>query len=90
MEAFFQDVFGVAALAIEAVAAALIVYASAEAIARTIAPAVRHADPLVARRTVWLQFARWLVLALEFELAADIIRTAVAPTWDDLGKLADG
>ena len=88
MEALFQDVFGLAALAIEAVAAALIVYASAEAIARTIAPAVRHADPLVARRTVWLQFARWLVLALEFELAADIIRTAVAPTWDDLGKLA--
>jgi uncharacterized membrane protein len=29
-----------------------------------------------------------LVLSLEFLLAADIIRTAVAPTWEDIGKLA--
>jgi uncharacterized membrane protein len=28
------------------------------------------------------------LLALEFALAADILRTAVAPTWDDISKLA--
>ena len=28
------------------------------------------------------------LLALEFALAADIVRTAVAPTWDDIWKLA--
>jgi uncharacterized membrane protein len=27
-------------------------------------------------------------LALEFDLAADILRTAVAPTWNDIGQLA--
>jgi uncharacterized membrane protein len=27
-------------------------------------------------------------LGLEFELAADIIRTAIAPTWTDIGQLA--
>ena len=27
-------------------------------------------------------------IALEFALAADILRTAVAPTWDDISKLA--
>lgn len=37
---------------------------------------------------VRLQLGRWLSLALEFELAADILRTAVAPTWDEIGKLA--
>jgi uncharacterized membrane protein len=37
---------------------------------------------------VWIHFARWLVLALEFELAADIFRTAITPTWNDLGQLA--
>ena len=29
----------------------------------------------------------WLLLALEFELAADIIRSAIAPTWQDIGQL---
>ncbi len=40
-----------------------------------------------ARRELWAQFARWIVLALEFALAADIVRTAIAPTWDDIGRL---
>jgi uncharacterized membrane protein len=40
------------------------------------------------RRQVWSTFARWLVMALEFELAADLLRTIVAPTWADLGSLA--
>jgi uncharacterized membrane protein len=37
---------------------------------------------------VRLVFARYLVLALEFQLAADILSTAVAPTWEAIGKLA--
>ncbi|HML93665.1 DUF1622 domain-containing protein [Methyloceanibacter sp.] len=39
-------------------------------------------------RAIWLKFATWILLALEFALAADIVRTAVAPTWDDIWKLA--
>ena len=39
------------------------------------------------RRNVWTKFAMWIVLALEFALAADIVRTAIAPTWDDIGRL---
>lgn len=35
-----------------------------------------------------LDFARYLVLALELQLAADILSTSVAPTWDRIGKLA--
>lgn len=37
---------------------------------------------------VRLRLARWLMLALEFALAADILRTAIAPGWDEIGKLA--
>lgn len=37
---------------------------------------------------VRLSFARYLALALEFQLAADILSTAVAPSWDRIGKLA--
>lgn len=38
-------------------------------------------------REVWLRYARWLVAGLTFLLAGDIIETAVAPTWDDVGRL---
>lgn len=37
---------------------------------------------------VRLSFARFLALALELQLAADILSTAVAPSWDQIGKLA--
>ena len=35
-----------------------------------------------------LTFSRYLVMALEFMLAGDIIATAVKPSWNDLGMLA--
>jgi uncharacterized membrane protein len=35
-----------------------------------------------------LSFARYLTLALELQLAADILSTSVAPSWDRIGKLA--
>lgn len=34
-----------------------------------------------------LILARYLALALEFQLGADILSTAIAPTWDQIGKL---
>jgi uncharacterized membrane protein len=35
-----------------------------------------------------LTLARYLSLALEFQLAADILSTAISPSWDEIGKLA--
>lgn len=37
---------------------------------------------------VRIQFGSSLTVALELLLAADILATAIAPTWDDIGKLA--
>ena len=34
-----------------------------------------------------LGLARYLALALELQLGADILSTAVAPSWDQIGKL---
>ena len=34
-----------------------------------------------------LVLARYLALALEFQLGADILSTAIAPSWDQIGKL---
>lgn len=36
---------------------------------------------------VRLHLARYLALALEFQLGADILSTAIAPSWDQIGKL---
>ena len=34
-----------------------------------------------------LTLARYLALALEFQLGADILSTAIAPGWEEIGKL---
>lgn len=39
------------------------------------------------RHQVWLRYARALVAALTFQLAADILESAVAPDWESLGRL---
>ena len=55
---------------------------------------VRFVTGLVARRrtlpsdSVRLALGRSLALALEFLLGADILRTAVEPSWDEIGRLA--
>ena len=36
---------------------------------------------------VRLVLARYLALALEFQLGADILTTAIAPSWEQIGKL---
>lgn len=43
-----------------------------------------HARLQGARRIL----AHYLAVALEFQLAADILATAIAPSWDQIGKLA--
>jgi len=35
-----------------------------------------------------IQLGHTLSLALEFLVGADVLKTAVAPTWDDIGQLA--
>ncbi len=39
-------------------------------------------------QTIRIQFGSSLTVALELLLGADILATAIAPTWDDIGKLA--
>jgi uncharacterized membrane protein len=34
-----------------------------------------------------LTFGRYLSLALEFQLASDILSTSIAPSWQEIGKL---
>lgn len=45
-------------------------------------------SPASAKNEIRMTLGRWLAVALEFELAADILNTAVTPTWNDIEKLA--
>lgn len=80
---------------VEAAAAVLIGFAAIEATLHSLllfVPGGRRADAAGgqqdAKEAVRLRLGRWLAVALEFELAADILRTAVAPTWNEIGQLA--
>lgn len=86
------DLFGIwtkeLANYIEIVAALIIAGAALEAFVRALIVFVRRDLPPVAKEAVRLRLGRWLAVSLEFELAADILRTAIAPTWNEIGLLA--
>lgn len=87
MAELFKTLAGYVSMTVEAAAALLIVIGAVEALVRVLTPAFARQDAPGVRREVWVRFAVWLLLGLEFELAADIIRTAIAPTWTDIGQL---
>ncbi|MGE5269213.1 MAG: DUF1622 domain-containing protein [Thiohalocapsa sp.] len=96
MEGYFKQLTLWLASGSEAAAALVIGLATIEATLRALwlfAEAARPQQP--DRRAhqddkehVRLRLGRWLAVALEFELAADVLRTAVAPTWQEIGQLA--
>jgi uncharacterized membrane protein len=81
------DVVNVAVRVVEAAGAAVIFVGAAIAFAGFIRVTFRRTGmaPFAAVR---LDLGRFLILGLEFQLAADILRTAVSPNFTELGQLA--
>jgi uncharacterized membrane protein len=78
------------AAGVEAAAALVIGIAAIEAFVRALilfVPRRTRLDEPDAKEAVRLKLGRWLAVALELELGADILRTAVAPTWNEIGQL---
>ena len=88
MKEWFDIVAEWSVLLIDWMALILIVIGTIEAFFAALRLAVGGAHNNHERRLVWLSYARWLVAALTFQLAADIIESSIAPTWDDIGRLA--
>jgi len=89
MEELFQRFALAVAIGVEASAALFIAIGAVEALFLVLRRYTPHTRASVlGRKEIWVRFAVWLLLALEFELAADVLRTAISPTWDDVGKLA--
>lgn len=73
-------------LVIDFLALLIVIYATVEAFwAAALATFRTHR---LQYHQIWVRFARWLVAALTFQLAADIIESALTPTWEDIGRLA--
>ncbi|MGI8716394.1 MAG: DUF1622 domain-containing protein [Lapillicoccus sp.] len=68
-------------------AGALVIFVGAVVAIWKFARALPGRDP-EAFVPVRLSLGRYLALGLEFQLASDVLRTAIAPTFDELGKLA--
>lgn len=79
---------GNAALIINGLALIIIFFGTIEAFFAVFRLVFSSGDGGYARRTIWLRYAHWLVAGLTFQLAADIIETAIAPSWEEIGKLA--
>jgi uncharacterized membrane protein len=75
-----------AVLVINAMALLVIVFGTLQAFLGSIRLA--FAGNYLESRGILQRFGRWLVAGLTFQLAADILQTSVAPSWDELGKLA--
>ncbi len=83
-----KRVIEVMARAVEFAAALIIGLAAIEATVKSVVLFLKRDNPPEEKVQVRLTFARWLAVALEFELAADILNTAVTPSWSDIEKLA--
>lgn len=94
LEAWIRDATGITSLVVEGAAALIVAYAVAEAIMRLLLSLPRHSGNASAqvahdaKEEIRLRLGRWLALALELLLGADILRTAVAPSWSEIGQLA--
>lgn len=87
LEEFLLEIVALLKIVIEAVALLILTYAIFKAVRALLFRNLRmDREEKLAR--VRLDLGVALALSLEFLLAADIVATAVSPSWDALGKLA--
>ena len=72
---------------IDALALLVIVVGTVEVVIRLVHALIRPVTNYVLR-DAWLHYSRWLVAALTFQLAADIIETSISTNWQTIGRVA--
>jgi uncharacterized membrane protein len=88
VEELLRQAAGFTALAVEAAAVALIAYGAGEALLTAAGHVLRGRSIAGWRKQLFVRLGIWLLLGLQFALAADIVRSVIAPTWTDIGQLA--
>src|SRR5262245_49956215 len=88
IEEAFQEFAGIVALVVELLAVVVIAIGAIEAIVGVIRQKTNPLRPFAWKKEVFIRFGSWLLLGLEFALAADIVRSAISPSWTQIGQLA--
>ncbi|WP_433384765.1 DUF1622 domain-containing protein [Micromonospora sp. KLBMP9576] len=87
IEEFVHRGYQALVVAVEVAGAVVIFTGAAWAALRFVVEGLRHRSAAVFT-PIRLSLGRFLTLGLEFQLAADILRTAVSPTFAQIGQLA--
>jgi len=87
MEELFTQIAHTASLLVEMAAVIVVSFGAIDAFGRLLWIVITPGTTLGERKALWRRFGMWLLLGLEFELAADIISSVVSPTWKDIGQL---
>lgn len=85
-ESMLRDTVDLMVRLIEGCGAIVIMVGAVVAMAKFLVTLVRR--DVAGFSSVRLTLARFLVLGLEFQLAADVLRTAISPSFEEIGKLA--
>ena len=75
-------------VAIDFIALLIILAGTLQAIAGVVRLLTSHRQDNHERRRIWMDYSRWLVAALTFQLAADILESSTTPDRDGIGRLA--
>jgi uncharacterized membrane protein len=88
MEELLTAVANQVALALETVAVLIVAFGALHALIAVLKALVRGPRATHWGRHIWAGFGSSLLGALQFALAADIVRSTISPTWEQIGELA--
>ncbi|QKW53787.1 DUF1622 domain-containing protein [Streptomyces buecherae] len=87
-ESTLRDAIGLLVRLIESAGALIIFIGAVWAFVQFVRAGIRGRGKVAGFNRIRLSLGRFLVLGLEFQLAGDVLRTAVAPSFAEIGQLA--
>jgi len=87
IEELFVQFARIMSLLVEGAAVLTVTFGSLDAFVRLLGVAMTPRAPHGTRKAIWRRYGMWLLLGLEFELAADIIGSVISPSWQEIGEL---
>ena len=86
MKEWLVEATELSVVVIDVIAFLVIVVATVDVVIRALRTEIGAASRNE-KRAVWLRYARFLVVGLTFQLAADIIETSISTSWEAIGRL---
>jgi len=88
MDETFKLLAANVALAVQAIATILIAFGALEAVAKAVGHIIHRRSAIGWRKEMFVGFGVWILLGLQFALAADIVGSLISRSWNDIGQLA--